>query len=38
MLKPSLWSCDVPQKIGPDWFNRFDVYWIQTDSQAKNIT
>jgi len=21
-------------KYGPDWFSRFDVYWIQTDRQA----
>ena len=20
----------VTKKIGPDWFSRFDVYWIQT--------
>jgi len=35
--KPSLWSRDVPQKFGPDRFSRFDVYWIQTDRQAKFI-
>ena len=32
--KPSLWSRDVPQKIGPDRFSRFDVYWIQTNKQT----
>ena len=35
--KPSLESLDVPQKFGPDRFSRFDVYRIQTDSQAKFI-
>ena len=24
-------------KFGPDWFSRFDIYWIQTDRQAKFI-
>ena len=32
--KPSLWSRDVPQKIWPDRFSRFDVYWIQTNKQT----
>ena len=32
--KPSLGSLDVPQKIGPDRFSRFDFYWIQTDRQT----
>ena len=25
------------KKFGPDRFSRFDVYWIQTDRQAKFI-
>ena len=32
--KPSLGSCEVPQKCGPDRFSRFDVYLIQTDKQT----
>jgi len=35
--KPSLGSREVPQKFGPDRFSRFDVYWIQTNRQAKFI-
>ena len=28
-------SCEVPHNIfGPDQFNRYDVYLIQTDSQT----
>jgi len=34
IYKPSLGTCEVPQKIGPDRFTRFDVYWIQTDKQS----
>ena len=22
------------KKLGPDWFSRIDVYWIQTDQQT----
>ena len=36
--KPSLGSLEVPQKIGPDRFSRFDVYWIQTDKQSIYIS
>ena len=25
------------KKFGPDRFSRFDVYWIQTDRQAKFV-
>ena len=34
--KPSLGSSDDPQKFGPDRFSRFEVYWIQTERQAKS--
>ena len=30
--KPSLGSCEVP--CGPDRFSRFEVYWIQADTQT----
>ena len=26
---------EIPQKIGPDRLSRLDVYWIQTERQAK---
>ena len=29
--KPSLESCELPQKNGSVRFSRFDVYWTQTD-------
>ena len=29
--KPSLGTCKVPHKFGPDRFRRLDVYWIQTN-------
>ena len=39
--KPSLGSCDVPQKNWTHQFSSFDVYWIQrnrqTDRQATFI-
>ena len=38
--KPSLLPCGhvmSHKKFGPDRFSRFDVYWIQTDRQAKFI-
>ena len=35
--KPFLGSRQVPQKIGPDRFRRFDVYLIKTDKQMNDI-
>jgi len=29
--KLSLGSREVPQKMGPDRFSRFDIHWIQTN-------
>ena len=26
------------KKCGPDWFSRFDVYWIQTNKQTPKQT
>ena len=34
VLKPSQGSCEVPYKIGPDRFCRFDVFRIQTYRQT----
>ena len=31
--KPSLDHVRSHTQIGPDFFSRFDVYWIQTDNQ-----
>ena len=25
-----------PPQFGPNWFSRFDVYWIQIDKQQTN--
>ena len=33
--KPSLGSHEVQKKCGPNWLSRFDVYWIETDTQWK---
>jgi len=35
--KPSHGSSELRQKIGPDRYSRFDVYWIKTDKQSINI-
>ena len=29
--KPSLGSCEVPKKSGPDQFSFFESYWSQTN-------
>ena len=34
--KPSLGSCEVPQKCWPNRFGCFCVYWIQTNKQTNN--
>ena len=35
--KPSLGSCEVPQKFGPDRFSRFVVYRIRKDKQTSKV-
>ena len=37
ILKPSKGSREVPQIFGPYRFSCIDIYWIQTDRQAKYI-
>lgn len=36
--KPSLGSCDLPQKFGPDQFSHFDVHWLQTENHLYFFT
>ena len=36
--KPSLGTCKVPHKFGPDRFRRLDVYWIQTNKHPNQQT
>jgi len=36
--KPSLMSCEVPQKFEPDRFSRFNIYWIHTNKQTYRQT
>ena len=33
--KPSLGPCEVPPTSWADRFNRFDVYWIQTNTKTQ---